>query len=96
MQTVFAKSSRPAKEEERPHLRKAAPPKARLQIFSELLNKNLSVFRPPLPLLFGFHDAASDLPVGVHHEGVHASSGSASGGLKQRDNIVTNLVLFRW
>jgi hypothetical protein len=46
--------------------------------------------------LFGFHDAASDLPVGVHHEGVHASSGSASGGLKQRDNIVTNLVLFRW
>ena len=93
MQTVSAKSSRPAKEEERPHLRKAAPPKARLQIFSELLNKNLSVFRPPLPLLFGFHDAASDLPASGGHERVHASSGSASGSLKQRDNIVTNFAV---
>ena len=93
MQTVFAKSSRPAKEEERPHLRKAAPPKARLQIFSELLNKSLSVFRPLPSTLFGFHDAASDLPASGGHERVHASSGSASGSLKQRDNIVTNFAV---
>jgi hypothetical protein len=62
-----------------------------VQIFDELPDKG----HPPLSLLFGFHDTASDLPVGGHHERVHAPSGSASGSMKQRDNIVANFVLFR-
>src|SRR5271156_2033255 len=87
------------REEERSHLRKVAPPKAPpktwLQILGESLNKGLAVFRPLLPLLFGFHDTASDLPIGGSHQPVHASSGSVSGSLKQRDNIVTDFTVLK-
>ena len=88
------------REKERSHLRKVAPtkasPKTWLQIFGKLSNEGLSVFRPLLPPLFGFHDTASDLPICCSHQRVHASSGSVSGSLKQRDNIVTDFVLSRW
>ena len=70
------------REEERPHLRKVTPPKAPpktwLQIFCELLDEGLSVFRPLLSPLFGFHDTASDLPISGSNQRVHASSGNAS------------------
>jgi hypothetical protein len=67
-----------------------------LQILGELLYKGLSVFRLLLPRLFGSNDTASDLTVGDGHERVHVSSGSASGSLKQRDDIFINFAVFGW
>ena len=57
------------------------------QVSGKLLNQLLSIFGPCLTLLFKFHDAPSDFPIGRCHEGVDAARRRSSCCLEKRDDL---------
>jgi hypothetical protein len=70
-----------------------APPELAGQILGQLFDKRFPVLCSLLALLFKFHDAITDLPIGGSHQRIHAPGRSGASGLKQRYNVVTDFAV---